>query len=218
MNRSCERTTPSAKRLINSFVFIPSLALFLSVLAFQAQAHVVIFTPHANNHSIFVLTASSQDIGKQLQLAVNLKSSGKLDDAEAAARQALADALTLRNRREISIATAQSILGDILVWRGQFEEAENLLRQSLTASEKISGFNRSATISTLGSLGQLYLKQGRLDEAKGAFSSAAERAEKAYGRNSPEAAEMINSVASASASLGQAQVSDVRSHGTDWLA
>ena len=189
----------------NYYVSVLVLALLALFSSPQSQANVPGLSPHVMVRPLLVLAATSQSVGAQLKQALDLQLSGNLADAEQAARKALADAQTLQKKRDISVSTAQSILGSILVNRGQFEEAETLLRQSLASDEAVHGAGHSSTVSALGSLGTMYLRQGRLEEAHGAFEAATKITEKTYGRNSMEAAEMLNSLASASASLGRPQ-------------
>ncbi|MEO7567256.1 MAG: CHAT domain-containing tetratricopeptide repeat protein [Aestuariivirga sp.] len=134
---------------------------------------------------------------------MSLQAEGKLADAEQLARQALSEAATLRTKRDISVAVAESMLGSILVDEGKFEEAERMLRQSLAITEAAFGVGNVSTISPLGGLGALYLRQGRLEEAAGAFEQASKIAERKYGANSLEAAEMLNSLGAAKYRMGK---------------
>jgi tetratricopeptide (TPR) repeat protein len=151
---------------------------------------------------LFIKIASPQDVGNQLRQVMKLQAEGNLTDAEQLAREALATAASLRNKRN-SIAVAETILGSVLREEGKFEEAERMMRDSLAITESIYGVGHENTISPLGGLGALYLRQGRLPEAAGAFEQASKAAQKAYGANSLEAAEMLNSLGAVNYRMGR---------------
>ena len=158
------------------------------------------FAPAASRPPVLT-AASSNSVHRLLKKAQALQVKGDTVNAEAAAREALAAAQTLRKDREKIVALTRSILGGILFDGGQFGEAEQLLRQSLAFFENKYGPDSEWTISPRGSLATLMLRIGRRAEAAGMFDLALKAAEKAYGRNSIYAAEMLNNATSAKAGL-----------------
>ncbi len=173
------------------------------------------FTPAV----IHVAGATEATIKAQLKQVLALRMAGRYADAEALGRQALAAAATVSQRRNVTVAMAQTTLGDILRETGQFQEAEALLKQAQQALEQQYGRDNEFSAVPLFSLGNIYLKQGRDAEALPMLESALRGTARAYGRNSLEAAEIRNSLGSALANLGKldraiAEYSDVVRIGT----
>ena len=128
---------------------------------------------------------------------------GRFAEAEALGRQALAAAGTVTKRRDVAVAMAQSVLGDILRETGQYVEAEALQKEALQTLEKRYGRDSEFTATALISLGNIYFKQGREAEALPMLEAALRGIARAYGRNSLEAGEIRNSLANVLGNLGQ---------------
>lgn len=153
-------------------------------------------------------SASPQEIAAHIREAMRLQNAGDLAGAEQIARQAMSEAYTRKSKRELTVALAQSVLGNILVAQGRFDEAEPLLRDALSLMEKKYGLGSADSVSPLAALGGLYLRQGRFEEAIGAFSQAANIAAKNYGTNSLDVAEMLNSVGATQYRIGQSDAAE----------
>ncbi|MFO1088073.1 MAG: CHAT domain-containing tetratricopeptide repeat protein [Hyphomicrobiales bacterium] len=150
-----------------------------------------------------VQAPSPAAVEAKLKEAIALQYAGRIADAEAAAREAVAAAAMLPRKTDTRVATAKTVLAGILSDRGAYQEAERLLKEAISTFDARLGPGNAMTTGTLGALGLLYYRQGRHQEAAAILQAAVGGMAKAYGKNSIDTIEMRNALASVLAALGR---------------
>ncbi|MCB9899254.1 MAG: tetratricopeptide repeat protein [Planctomycetes bacterium] len=109
-------------------------------------------------------------------LASALLDLGRVDLAEARAREAVALFDGRETPTDPARLTALMALASVLETRGAYDEAEDLLRQVLAARTKSDGADAVTTLSATSALGLLLLHAQRFDEAHALLAAAVEGA------------------------------------------
>ncbi|MGE3779118.1 MAG: protein kinase, partial [Pirellulaceae bacterium] len=101
-----------------------------------------------------------------------LRDLGKLDEAEAAGRQALSDATIEFGPGSVEAAQSHYMLGHCLKTAGRLRDAEAHLRSALAIQRELLGAEHARVLRTMLRLGQTIGEQARYDEAIAVFKQA----------------------------------------------
>jgi Tfp pilus assembly protein PilF len=117
---------------------------------------------------------SAEGLAALVHLGAILASEGKLAEAEAADRHAVAG-YRMQSRMQppgANYAAALNNLGNLMIVRGRPKEAEALLREALAMWERIVGPDHPSVTPTLTNLGALLQARHRYGEAEAAMNRA----------------------------------------------
>ncbi len=128
-------------------------------------------------------------------LALNLRSMGRIDEAIELERQALAVGVGFYGPNHPYSGSTRNGLAMALRDRGDLAEAEALFRVSLAADSARLGLKHQTVGSDYGLLGTTLLAQGKLDEAEYALRRALAIRRAALGSDHPYVAISINELA-----------------------
>jgi serine/threonine protein kinase len=106
---------------------------------------------------------------------------GKLTEAEASLKQALARREKALGPDHMSTLHTVHILGGVYRDQGRLTEAEATLKRALDGREKTMGPDHMSTMNTVHLLGTVYLRQGKLAEGEAMLNRALAKREKTMG-------------------------------------
>ena len=128
---------------------------------------------------------------------------GRLPDAEAAMRRALAITRARNGDAHPNVAATMGNLATVLKHQARHAEAEKLYQQTLQVYERLYGPNHPTTAIGLNNLANVYSAQGKHDAAAGLQERVLAIYEKAFGPESPDAGRALNNLANSYADLGR---------------
>ncbi|WP_426408673.1 tetratricopeptide repeat protein [Bradyrhizobium ganzhouense] len=128
---------------------------------------------------------------------------GRLTDAEATMRRALAITRARSGDAHPNVAATMGNLATVLEHEARYGEAEKLYQQTLQAYERIYGPNHPTTAIGLNNLANVYSAQGKNEAAAGLQERVLAIEEKAFGPDSPDVGRALNNLANSYASLGR---------------
>nr|WP_298883109.1 tetratricopeptide repeat protein [uncultured Bradyrhizobium sp.] len=128
---------------------------------------------------------------------------GRLSEAEATMRRALAITRARSGEAHPNVAATTGNLATVLEHEGRYAEAEKLYQQTLQAYERIYGPDHPTTAIGLNNLANVYSAQGRNEAAAGLQERVLAIYEKAFGPDSPDVGRALNNLANSYASLGR---------------
>ncbi|MCP3385108.1 MULTISPECIES: CHAT domain-containing tetratricopeptide repeat protein [unclassified Bradyrhizobium] len=128
---------------------------------------------------------------------------GRLSDAEATMRRALAITRTRSGDAHPNVAATMGNLATVLEHEARYVEAEKLYQQTLQVYERIYGANHPTTAIGLNNLANVYSAQGKHEAAAGLQERVLAIDEKAFGADSPDVGRALNNLANSYASLGR---------------
>ncbi|MFT4118855.1 tetratricopeptide repeat protein [Bradyrhizobium sp.] len=128
---------------------------------------------------------------------------GRLADAEATMRRALAITRARSGDAHPNFAATTGNLATVLEHAARYAEAEKLYQQTLQAYERIFGPNHPTTAIGLNNLANVYSAQGKNEAAAGLQERVLAIYEKAFGPDSPDVGRALNNLANSYASLGR---------------
>jgi CHAT domain-containing protein/tetratricopeptide (TPR) repeat protein len=128
---------------------------------------------------------------------------GRLSDAEAAMRRALAITRARNGDGHLNVAGTMGNLATVLEHEARYAEAETLYQQTLQIYEKIYGPSHPTTAIGLNNLANVYSAEGRHDTAAGLQERVLSIYEKTFGPESPDAGRALNNLANSYAELGR---------------
>jgi CHAT domain-containing protein len=128
---------------------------------------------------------------------------GRLTDAEATLRRALAITRARSGDAHPNAAATMGNLATVLEHEARYGEAEKLYQQTLQAYERVYGANHPATAIGLNNLANVYSAQGKNEAAAGLQERVLAIDEKAFGPDSPDVGRALNNLANSYASLGR---------------
>ncbi|MDH6259332.1 CHAT domain-containing protein [Bradyrhizobium sp. BR13661] len=128
---------------------------------------------------------------------------GRLRDAEATMRRALAVTRARSGDAHPNVAATMGNLATVLEHEARYAEAEKLNQQTLQVYERIYGANHPTTAIALNNLANVYSAQGRNEAAAGLQERVLAIYEKAFGPDSPDVGRALNNLATSYASLGR---------------
>lgn len=137
----------------------------------------------ANSSSTPEAQVKSQAVAHDL--AVALRQSDKLDEAEAIYRGQLKIQLERTGPESVGVATLNANLSSLLQSRGQFDEAERLCREALRVREAKLGEDHDDTIATLSNLATLLSDRGQVNEVVPIDRECFKRSVRALGPENP---------------------------------
>lgn len=120
--------------------------------------------------------------------AGELLHAGRLKDAEAAAKQAIARAITLTAPNRPPVARGYRILARAYQHMGRFPAAEQAARKALSISETALGPNEPAVGRSCSLLGLILTSQSRFREAEAFLNRALDILQRDPGPNHPDSA------------------------------
>lgn len=129
-----------------------------------------------------ILTGPAEFVDATLELADLQHSLGRLVEAEATVRRALA---ALDGREDEARARALRNLGNVLRDRGAWSEAESAYREALGILGSLPGPADQQTASVEIYLARLLIMQGRLEEAEALLSRGSATLRRVYGSEHP---------------------------------
>ncbi len=124
-----------------------------------------------------------------------LQELGRLDEAEAAAREAVAIRRHLHKGDHADVALALGVLASVVVDKGNLAEAERLRREELEITRRVLGPSHVSTAMALGNLGNTIQKAGRWSEAEALQREALALLLPLLGDNHPEVAQAKDNLA-----------------------
>lgn len=128
---------------------------------------------------------------------------GRLSEAEATMRRALAVTRARSGEAHPNVAATMGNLATVLEHEARYAEAEKLYQQTLQAYERIYGPNHPTTAIGLNNLANVYSAQGKNEAAAGLQARVLAIYEKAFGPDSPDVGRALNNLANSYASLGR---------------
>ena len=128
---------------------------------------------------------------------------GRLSEAEAAMRRALAVTRARSGEAHPNVAATMGNLATVLEHEARYTEAEKLYQQTLQAYERIYGPNHPTTAIGLNNLANVYSAQGKNEAAAGLQERVLAVYEKTFGPDSPDVGRALNNLANSYASLGR---------------
>jgi tetratricopeptide (TPR) repeat protein/CHAT domain-containing protein len=140
------------------------------------------------------LGTNSQNYGTALHmLGVRYAAQGKLDEAEAFYKRALAVHESAPGVNQINIATLLNNLGNLYRSQAKYRDAESFYKRALAIREKTPG--QPNVPKTLDNLADLYRLQGKYSDAEALFKRALNINEAALGGTNPDVATTLNNLA-----------------------
>lgn len=124
-----------------------------------------------------------------------LSDAGRLKEAEAAAKQAIARAIALTAPNRPPVSRGYGLLGQVYHLMGRFPAAEQAARQALSISESSLGPNEPATGRSYRLLGMILASQSRFREAETFLDRAMAILERDPGPDHPDTAGALYSFA-----------------------
>jgi len=128
---------------------------------------------------------------------------GRLPEAEATMRRALAITRARSGDAHPNVAATMGNLATVLEHEARYAEAEKLYQQTLQAYERIYGPNHPTTAIGLNNLANVYSSQGKNEAAAGLQERVLAIYEKAFGPESPDVGRALHNLANSYASLGR---------------
>lgn len=120
------------------------------------------------------------ELGSALQeLAQVKRMEGRLEEAEAMAREALDVARHAHPGDHFDVASAEVRLASVLKDLGKYPEAEALNRESIARGERVLGVDHPLVAEWQSNLAQVLTLQGRLDESEAALRRGLEQLQRA---------------------------------------
>lgn len=110
---------------------------------------------------------------------------GKLQEAEAMHKQALACRAMVLGLENPHTVTSMDILGLIFYKQGKLQAAESMHRQALKSRNEMLGSDNPYTLISMDNLGLVLCQQGRSQEAEAMLQQASERNERVLGSEHP---------------------------------
>jgi tetratricopeptide (TPR) repeat protein len=128
---------------------------------------------------------------------------GRLDEAEAAYREALA--LRRRDPKAVPQAISSSLnsLGNLAITRGDFAASMTYLREALAIREREFGPHSPRVAGTLNNIGRVLMTECRWDEARAHFDRALAIRRALYGEEHTEISAVLSNVAELEEALGR---------------
>jgi tetratricopeptide (TPR) repeat protein len=123
------------------------------------------------------------------------KDAGRLPEAEAALRRALASGRARSGEDHPNVAASMGNLAVVLEHESRFAEAEDIYKRTLAVDEKIFGSNHPATAIGLNNLANVYFDQGRTQEAAGLQQRVLAIYERVFGPDSPDVGRSLSNLA-----------------------
>jgi tetratricopeptide (TPR) repeat protein len=131
------------------------------------------------------------------------KDAGRLPEAEAALRKAIATEGAKVGDGDQNAASTIGNLALVLNAQSRYAEAETLFNQTLIANEKAYGPNHPAVVYALNNLANNYVDQGRTADAVAMQQRVLAINEKVAGPDSPDVARALSNLANSYKELGR---------------
>lgn len=182
------------------------LADHLGRLAFQEADYGTALERHLHALELKrrVFGAQHPEVAASLLRIANVRAEqGAFEEAEAAARQAIADYEAALGPSHPQVAVALLALGSVLHRRGDLEAALEPCRRALAISEASLGRRNSRVADARLQLGGVLSDLRRLDEALGHYQAAREILESQLGASHPRLAQVLSAVASVHLDRGE---------------
>jgi CHAT domain-containing protein len=131
------------------------------------------------------------------------KNAGRLPEADATLRRALAISRANLGETHPNVAGTMGNLAIVLDQESRFTDAEELYKKTLVIYEKIFGPDHPITAIALSNLAVVYADENRQEETLGVQQRVLAIAEKAFGPDSPEVARNLTNLANTYRQLGR---------------
>jgi tetratricopeptide (TPR) repeat protein len=141
----------------------------------------------------------------RMNLAVDLKALGRLDEAASELEAVLAVLTAPGASRAPLLAKARNVYGDVLLLRGKLGEAKAQLLQARVDCQAVYGPSHPLEADVLDSLGELALRTRSFAEARGHYEQALSLREGTLGSASEELVSSLAGLALAEKGLGHSK-------------